>query len=312
MNKRFSLERSIATFLAFGMLLVANGPPPAFAQSAAKAKVNQKGKTAILLVSHGSHSKQWREMLFDIEKTVRDEVLADSRIGDIQTAFMEYTEPSIATRLKEFDEAGFTEIVIVPLLLTVSSHSFDDIPVIAGQKKDKMTIETLRLEGTTIYKPKAHLTIAPLLDFPDVLSKNVIRRVQDLSQETACEGVVLVGYGSEPYNEEWEELLEGVAEKVKEETGIDFCNYAWCGHIARYRLEPTEKAIKEVFENKENALVIPILVAVDENFQGRIIGGAVKNMQEEGSIRYRQDAILPDENINNWVIRVSRELAADE
>ena len=270
------------------------------------------GKTAILLVSHGSHSKQWREMLFDIEKTVREEVLSDNRIGDIQTAFMEYTEPSIATRLKEFDEAGFTEIVIVPLLLTVSSHSFDDIPVIAGQKEDKMTIETLRLEGTTIYKPKAHVTIAPLLDFPDVLSKNVIRRVKDLSQETTSEGVVLVGYGSEPYNAEWEELLEGVAEKVQKETGIDFCNYAWCGHIARYKLEPTENAIREVLENKENAIVIPILVAVDENFQGRIIGGAVKNMQEEGPIRYRQDAILPDENINDWVIQISHELAVGE
>ena len=268
-------------------------------------------KIGVLLVSHGSHSEQWRKMLTNIEDTLRDKILQDGQIAGIKSSFMEYTEPSIATRLKEFDAEGYAHVIIVPILLTVSSHSFDDIPVIAGQKVDHATLETLKLEGAEIYKPKAKVTMAPLLDFPDVLEKNVSRRVQEQSDDPANEGMVLVAYGSEPYDEEWKELLEGVSNKVREETGIDASEYCWCGHIAHYKSEPTEKAIKKILAKKETAIVIPVLVAVDENFQGKIIGGAVKNVDLNDRIRYRGDSILPDANINNWVVHVSRKLAAE-
>ena len=268
-------------------------------------------KIGVLLVSHGSHSEQWRKMLTNIEDTVRDEILQDGQIAGIKSSFMEYTEPSIATRLKEFDDEGYAHIIIVPILLTVSSHSFDDIPVIAGQKVDKATLETLKLEGAEIYKPKAKVTMAPLLDFPDVLEKNVARRVQEQSTDPAGEGIVLVAYGSEPYDEEWKELLDGVSDKVREQTGIAESEYCWCGHIAHYKSEPTENAIKKILAKKEIAIVIPVLVAVDENFQGKIIGGAVKNVDLNDRIRYRGDSILPDANINNWVVQISHKLAAE-
>ena len=270
-----------------------------------------ENKIGVLLVSHGSHSEQWRKMLTNIEDTVRDEILQDGQIAGIKSSFMEYTEPSIATRLKEFDNEGYAHIIIVPILLTVSSHSFDDIPVIAGQKVDKATLETLKLEGAEIYKPKAKVTMAPLLDFPDVLEKNVSRRVQDQSKDPANEGIVLVAYGSEPYDEEWKELLDGVSSKVRQETGIDTSEYCWCGHIAHYKSEPTENVIKKILDKKDTAIVIPVLVAVDENFQGKIIGGGVKNVDQNDRIRYRGDAILPDANINNWVIEISHKLAAE-
>ena len=266
-------------------------------------------KVGVLLVSHGSHSKQWRTMLMKIEDDVRSKVLKCEVIGGIKSAFMEYTEPSIATRLKEFDEQGYDDVIIVPILLSVSSHSFDDIPVIAGQKRDVKTLETLKLEGIEVYKPRANITVAPLLDFPDVLEKNVLRRVRKMSTDPKTEGVVLVAYGSEPYNEQWETLLERIGKKIESETGIRHTPYCWCGHIVRYKTEPTERAIEQVLQHCETALVIPVLVAVDENFQGRIIGGAIKNVGEKQRIRYRHDAILPDANVNQWVVHISKKLA---
>ena len=268
-------------------------------------------KVGVLLVSHGSHSEQWRKMLMAIDDEVREDVLKCEAISGIKSAFMEYTEPSIATRLKQFDEEGYSDIVIVPILLSVSSHSFDDIPVIAGQKVDRKTLDTLKLEGIAVYKPKATVTVAPLLDFPDVLGKNILRRVRKLSTDPAKEGVVLVAYGSEPYNEEWEQLLERIGEKVRTDLGVQHTLYCWCGHIARYKTEPTEKAIAEVLKGSDTALVVPVLVAVDENFQGRIIGGAIKNVGQDGRIRYRHDAILPDENVNKWVVHISNKLATE-
>ncbi len=270
----------------------------------------QQGKTGVLLISHGSHSENWREMLQDIEHAVRDEVLESGEITEIRSAFMEYTEPSIATQLKQFDHEGYTDVILVPLLLTVSSHSFDDIPTIAGQKQDHMTTETLGLEGIEIYTPKAQVTIAPLLDFPSVLAKNVARRTLQMSEVPTDEGIVLVAYGSEQYDEEWKQLLDRVSREVKSETGVDCSEYSWCGHIARYKSEPTEAAIRKVLQEKQRAIVIPVLVAVDETFQGKIIGGAIKNVDETDRIAYRHDAILPDENINKWVVDISHELAS--
>ena len=266
-------------------------------------------KIGVLLVSHGSHSKNWRKMVTDIESIVRDDVLKNDCVDGIKSAFMEYSEPSIATQLKEFDEQGYTDVIVVPLLLTVSSHSFDDIPTICGQKQDHKTKATLRLEGIDIYKPKAMVHFAPLLDFPSILGKNVTRRVRQMSKTPASEGVVMVAYGSEPYEDEWKELLDKVAAEVKAETGVDCAEYCWCGHIVRYKTEATEKAIRKVLEQKKSALVVPVLVAVSENFQGKIIGGAINNMKEKERIVYRRDAILPDENINRWVIDISRKTA---
>jgi hypothetical protein len=249
-------------------------------------------------------------MLFGIEEAVRSDVLKDGRIAGIRSAFMEYKEPSIAAQLKEFDRENYTDVILVPLLLTVSSHSFDDIPTIIGRKQDPLTSGTLQLEGIEIYKPKSRITMAPLLDFPAVLEKNVTRRVKAMSKDPAKEGVVLVAYGSTEYNDEWTQLLDRVAADVKKNTSIGCVRHCWCGHIAHYQSGPTEKTIRTVLETKSIALVVPVLVAVDETFQGKIIGGAIKKVGQDDRIVYRHDAILPDDNVNRWVVEISRELAS--
>ncbi|MCE5302273.1 MAG: hypothetical protein LLF97_04070 [Planctomycetaceae bacterium] len=267
-------------------------------------------KVGVLLVSHGSRSDSWRKMLTDIEDAVRDDVLKDGRVARLRSAFMEYKEPSIATQMKAFDRDGCTEVVVVPLLLSVSSHSFDDIPTILGQKQDRRTSDTLRLEGIAIYRPKAHVTIAPLLDFPAVLEQNAVRRVRQMSRAPAEEGVVLVVYGSTEYEAPWKKMVDRVTRAIQRDAGIDCVRHAWCGHIVRYRSEPTAEAIRDVLGQKQRALVVPLLVAVDETFQGRIIGGAVHQVDSPDRIVYRRDAILPDENVNRWIVDITRELVS--
>jgi hypothetical protein len=66
----------------------------------------------------------------------------------------------------------------VPVFLTVSSHSFDDIPTIIGQKEDPQSMETLKLEKIERYTPRAKTHITPLLDFPGVMKQNIARRVR--------------------------------------------------------------------------------------------------------------------------------------
>ncbi len=267
-------------------------------------------KIGVLMVNHGSRSATWRNALLGLEKSVTDSVLKTGEIKGIKTAFMEYTEPSIATRLKEFDQEGYTDVIIVPIFLTVSTHSFDDIPTIIGQKEDPQSMQSLKVEGIERFTPKAKTYITPLLDFTSVLQKNILRRASALSKDATKEGLVLIAYGDETYNKEWTELLTKVADYVKQNTGISTFSYGWCGHVAHYNPDSTTAAIKRVLKEREVAAVIPVLVAHDEMFQVKIIGdGIAKIPNSKDKVLYVADAILPDTTVENWVINITREFA---
>jgi sirohydrochlorin ferrochelatase len=271
---------------------------------------NSQKKVGVLLVNHGSVSEKWRNMLTDVDAAVRDELLVNPKIGDVKTAFMEYTEPSIATQMKAFDEAGYDEVVVVPLFLTVSSHSLSDIPTILGINADPKVIETLTKEKIEIYRAKARVTVTPNLDFTTMLKKNVLRRVKELSDGSGNEGLVLVAYGDKDYNQQWEEMVDEIGRFLKIKLDIDTVAYAWCGHLVNYSTEPTEKAIEQVFELEDKVLVVPLLVAFDPYFQLEIIETATKNVENSDNVVYKPDAILPDDNLNKWVIEITNEVVS--
>lgn len=267
-------------------------------------------KIGILLVNHGSRSATWRQALLDLETNVKDSILNSGLAQETKTAFMEYTEPSIATRLKEFDAEGFTDIIIIPIFLTVSSHSFDDIPTIIGQKEDPQSLETLKIDKIERYTPQAHVHITPLRDFSDILKKNILRRTQAISVNPDAEGLVLIAYGDATYTREWTNLLNDVGEYVKLNTGVDTHSYGWCGHVAHYNPDSTSIAINRVLKDKQTALVVPVLVAHDEMFQVKIIGDGIRSIKNsKEKVKYIADAILPDPNVENWVIDVVVEYA---
>lgn len=268
-------------------------------------------RIGVLLVSHGSRSVRWREMLVDVEEAVRREIMDLPDVTGLKTAFMEFSEPSIATQLKVFDDEGVTDIIIVPLLLRVSSHSFDDIPTIIGQKEDALSVASLRSEGIARYKPRAQVTMTPLLDYPALLRDNVTRRVRALSSDPENEGIVLVAYGSQAYNTEWESLLTELSENISSQTAVTACTHAWCGHLVHYSRQPTIDAISEILTTRDRVLVIPLLVAEDDFFQGEIIGGAVQDSGFGDRVVYRGDSVLPDENLNNWIVDIVTEVGRD-
>ena len=270
-----------------------------------KDSISGKEKIGVLIISHGSHSKQWRETLLNVAEQVKPEIIKSGKITDVRSAFMEYNGPNIAEQLKKFDKEGYSEVIIVPLFLTVSSHTADDIQNIVGIQKNPEVLSKLEEEDIEVYKPKARVTITPLLDFPGYLKKNVAKRYKEISKNKGNEGVVLIAYGSTPYNQQWIELIQDIGKYLKLNAEVENISYAWCGHIVRYATEPTTNAINQILEMEQNAVVIPILVAVDEHFQCEIIlkgVEAVENHKEK--VIYKQDAILPDKNINNWVIDI--------
>lgn len=273
--------------------------------------INEKDKSiAVVLVNHGSRSATWRSALIDLEAKIRDSVMMIPGVTAIKTAFMEYTEPSLATQLKACDSLGVSDIIIVPVFLTVSTHSFDDIPTIIGQKEDPQSMESLELEKIQRYTPKANTHLTPLLDFSGIMKQNVARRSKALSKQPAQEGLTLIGYGDATYNKEWSELFEEIAEYVKLHNGIDTYSYGWCGHLVHYNPDSTAQAIERVLKTKEKALVVPVLLAHDEMFQVKIIGDGIHKVRNhEERVAYQPDAILPDPAVEAWIMAITREFA---
>ena len=195
-------------------------------------------KIGVLLVNHGSRSETWRKTLFELEDQVRDQILADGSVKGVKTAHMEYTEPSIASRMKEFDKEGYTDVIIIPIFLTVSPHPFEDIPTIIGQKSNPESVEELRMEKIERYTPKARTYITPLLDFTNILQKNILRRAMALSKDPANEGIVLIGYGDVTYDKEWGELFAEIAKYTTTEIGISEITPIICEHSERKSIKP--------------------------------------------------------------------------
>ncbi|NQX99519.1 MAG: CbiX/SirB N-terminal domain-containing protein [Flavobacteriales bacterium] len=247
-------------------------------------------------------------MLLDVETQVKEEILSNPKISKVTTAFMEYTEPSIATRMKEFDAEGFDEVIVVPIFLTVSSHYSHDIPVILGVSADPKSKDYMvGKEEIEVYKANARVTITPPLDYSTILKKNVECRVMALSKDADNEGVLLVAYGDADYNQQWEEMVDEIGKYLKIKSGHESIAYAWCGHLVGYSPEQTVKGIEQLLELEDNVIVIPVLVGNDPYFQKDIIQKAVDMVK--GNILYKQDAILPDDNLNKWVIDISNKTA---
>jgi hypothetical protein len=171
-------------------------------------------------------------------------------------------------------------------------------------------MEMLKIEKIERYTPKFNTYITPTLDFTDILQKNILRRVEAISVNPTDEGLVLIGYGDETYNKEWSELFTRVAKYVQDKKGLSTFSCGWCGHIAHYNPDSTTVAIERVLKTKKTAVVVPVLVAHDEMFQVQIIGDGIekiKNSKEK--VIYKPDAILPDDNVEQWLIDITKEYA---
>lgn len=80
---------------------------------------------AILLVDHGSIRKEANDMLVDMAKLVQS-MASDAAI--IRYAHMELAEPTIAEGIASCVEAGASDVVVFPYMLSPGRHSTTDIP----------------------------------------------------------------------------------------------------------------------------------------------------------------------------------------
>jgi len=294
---------------AAGALALAAGCAKA-PEPAATAPKAAEHKIGVLLVNHGSRQKAWRDMLVDVEHAVDDRLLALPNVKGVKTAFNEYTDPSIAMQMEAFDKEGYDEVIVLPLFLTIGGHTNSDIPNLVGLKNDQAALEALPKEGVPVYRPKARVTLLETIDSTEFLKANILRRTKALLKDGdgTKYGVTLAAYGDDKFNQQWEALMNDIGKHLKDNLGIDTINYAWSGHLVNYSIDPTRKAVNQILAEKQKDIVISVYVAFDKKFQQDVIGGGIQASDRPKDVLYIDtEAILPDENLNNWVVDTIKE-----
>lgn len=79
---------------------------------------------ATVLLSHGSRDPAWR---IPVDKVAQCMAELDSEVR-VKCAFLELTEPNLATVVAELAATGAADVVIVPMFLGMGKHAREDVP----------------------------------------------------------------------------------------------------------------------------------------------------------------------------------------
>ena len=89
---------------------------------------------AILLVDHGSIRREANEMLIDMANLIQR--MAGNDVI-VKYSHMELAEPTIAQGFANCVEAGATDVVVFPYMLSPGRHSTTDVPRMVGEAAAK-------------------------------------------------------------------------------------------------------------------------------------------------------------------------------
>jgi sirohydrochlorin ferrochelatase len=255
---------------------------------------------ALVVVGHGSADPRWvatfRAFVADVAATpgVRDV------FASVTAAFLEEALPGLADAVDSQLALGVSEVIVVPVFLTVSTHLGEDVPGILGLPGTPPHIaRRLAGEGIRTLPEGLPVRLAPLGDVRHLLHLNISRRLALQSRDRAHEAVVLVAYGSTIHHEQWEDMLHALRAALLTD-GWSSTHHAYCGHIVQLSPEPTADAICAVAHHAgvRAVHVVPLLFAPSGLQTGPIARGvalaAERLERQRVAIHYAADAILPD------------------
>ena len=220
---------------------------------------------------------------------------------------MEYTEPSVASVVKDCEAQGVDSIFALPLFIAPSGHTEEDLPNILGWKYNPYVREELAEEKTEMVKSKLPIVLGPTFYYSYVLEKVMAQRVKSFSKDAANEAVIFLAHGDEERIGFWKSLLGNVSKYVKENCGVTYVDgeLIEMGHNFGNELMPL---LEKAAQTKKRIFV-----------QGIYLTSDVKRMADRHKMQERQadlvkargveivysnEGILPASSdlVTNWVV----------
>lgn len=105
---------------------------------------------ATILFAHGSRDPLWKIPIENVANRMR-ELNASTHV---RCAFLELTEPDLATAAAELVSTGATNITIVPMFFGVGKHAREDMPLLVKTMRDTYPNVGFQLKPSVGEEPK--------------------------------------------------------------------------------------------------------------------------------------------------------------
>lgn len=267
-------------------------------------------KLGLMIIAHGSPAKQWNQPVLDLENQVKQ--LFDekkiTKFNEVRVALMEFTEPSIASVIKDFEDKGITKVFALPVFIAPSGHSIYDIPTILGLYFDKEMIDELKEEGIKIVDSKINITVGPSLDYENIMKDILLDKVKNLSDNPEEEALIILAHGDKNFMPIWEKLSNETGNYILGKTGIEYFDKAFVEVGQSFSIDGVSPIIK-AFENKKKVIVVGMYLSMGvknmaENSGFIMMGRTIesKKMFEGKNIVFAEHGLLPDERIAEWIV----------
>ena len=274
----------------------------AWSASTVDAQSAPKGPAAIV-VAHGAET-EWNDRVREIAHRA-------GTGGPIEVAFL--MGPEAQARpfqdvVSELIEAGASEIVVVPLLVSSHSGHYDQLRWLTGEIDSLGGYMAHHLEMAGITRPAdpSGIRLAAALDDAPELADVLVDRALALAESPAHQALFLIGHGpnsAEDYAR-WMANLRPVAERVASATGFRDVKLGLIRDDAppEVRAEAV-RAIRETIELQraltgKPVVVVPILVS-----EGRVSREKIPADLEGLDVVYTGEPILPHPALARWIAR---------
>lgn len=267
------------------------------------------GKTGLVVIGHGSNIPEWNKIFLDMEGAVKDTFnkRGIKDFDEIRVAMMEFTEPTIATVMKNLEKNGIEEVYVLPLFIAPSGHSRFDIPTILGMYCEKHKLNEIKSEGIEIVNSSMKITIGPELNYGDVLKEIMLDRVKELSENPAEEGVVLLSHGAEEFEPVWESMSRDIGAFITAKTSIGKFDYAFV-EVGQSFMTNGLSTILNMASRAKRTIVIGLYISLGA---GKIAEGCsistgmmkldAERMISKHNIVFSNKGLLPDKRIVDWI-----------
>ena len=254
-------------------------------------------KTALVVVAHGSPSPEWNSCVLDLES--RLQAVDMPGIDYKRVALMEFAQPNIASVMRDCEREGIDTVFVLPLFISPSGHSEDDIPNILGLKYSPSVHADLVQEGAEFVKTQMHIVVGPTLMDSGVIEKAMVERVKALSTAPEGEAVLFLAHGDAGRIGFWKHILRK-CETAAKEAGFDYVDYQLIG-MGQNFAQDVKPLLERAASTKERILVQGIYLVSSVGSMARMVG-MDKNAAMEGIV-YGEEGILPQsvDSVMAWI-----------
>lgn len=247
-------------------------------------------KTGVLVISHGSRDGKWVRLVR--EACAGIQLPPDLAGSPVECSFLELVDGSlIQDGIDRLEQAGVTDIIVVPLFLSSGSTHVAEIKWALGLKEEPdlpTDLDRFRVDA------RLFMT-GPIDDEPEI-ARLIAGKLAPLSENPARELVLLVGHGSDEavFHERWQKGLSSLAEQVK---AIGGYAEADCAMLLP---DQTAGKMQEWRRRRPDLTVLVAPVFLSEGyFTGRVIPRRFAGFPH----KYGGRALLPSPLVSEWMSR---------